>query len=100
MSTSTYRCPVSACAGWVSLVADDEEEGPFWGCGECGSIWRERVNLLAEIDAMVARFPYRAGCYRRADGGWLPADPASIPAEYERRVQEEPADEAEDYARG
>jgi transcription elongation factor Elf1 len=42
------RCPVSGCAGIVSHVEDLEDKRPFWGCGECGSIWYDERKLQAE----------------------------------------------------
>lgn len=100
-STPTYRCPVSACAGWVDFIEEvEEDDEPFWGCGECGSAWYKKSNLLKEIDAIVQTFPYRKSCYRKAKGEWLPADPDKTPDDYEERVENEPDDEADDYIRG
>ena len=96
----TYRCPVSCCAGWVDHVDSDEDEGPFWGCGECGSIWYKKAKLLEEIDAIIKRFSYRKKCYRKHKGEWLPADPEKTPDDYEERVELEPEDESDEYVRG
>ena len=51
-----YRCPVSACAGYVSFNEESEEDDEFWGCGECGSIWFDKENLLSEIDQIILQF--------------------------------------------
>lgn len=99
-STPTYRCPVSACAGWVEYVDSDEDEGPFWGCGECGSIWYKKANLLKEIDTIIKQFSYRKKCYRKVKGEWVPADPDKTPDDYEERVENEPDDESGEYVRG
>jgi hypothetical protein len=100
VSTPTYRCPVSGCAGWVDYVDNDLDEGPFWGCGECGSVWYEKANLLKEIDQIVKKFKYRKKCYRKSKEEWIPADPDKIPDDYEERVEAEPQDESDDYVRG
>lgn len=96
--TQPYRCPVSHCTGWVVCVED--EEAPFWGCGECGSVWFQKANLLREIDSILALFPYRHSCYRQAEGEWLPTDPETIPKDYEERVEQEPWDDSDDSVRG
>jgi hypothetical protein len=95
-----YRCPVSGCAGFVSFneASDDDEE--FWGCGECGSIWHDKANLLAEIDSIVARFKYRKKCYRKVKKAWVPAALDAEPEDYEDKVADEPEDERDDYVRG
>ena len=98
-SQPTYRCPVSCCVGWVDYV-DNDKEAPFWGCGECGSIWYKQVELFKEIDKIVKKFSYRKKCYRKSKGTWLPADPNKIPEDYEERVEDEPEDESDDYVRG
>lgn len=94
----TYWCPVSGCSGKVSYVKDDD--GPFWGCGECGSIWYDKKNLLKEIDAIVKRFKYRRKCYKKVKGKWEPADSPIEPDGYYELVADEPADGAKDYVRG
>jgi hypothetical protein len=99
-STPTYRCPVSACAGWVDFIDTDEDDGPYWGCGECGSIWYKQANLLKEIDKITKKFAYRKKCYRKVKGKWAPADPDKIPDTYEERVEREPEDESDEYVRG
>ena len=98
--TPTYRCPVSRCSGWVDYVDNEDDERPFWGCGECGSIWRKKAKLLKEIESIVKTFSYRRKCYRKSKGEWLPADPDKIPDEYDERGEDEPEDESEDSVRG
>lgn len=100
VSTPTYRCPVSACAGWVNFVDGDRKEDPHWGCGECGSIWYKEANLLKEIDKIIKTFAYRKKCYRKSKGKWLPANPDKIPDDYEERIENEPDDESDEYVRG
>ncbi len=94
-----YRCPVSCCAGFVSLV-DDEDDDSFWGCGECGAIWYEKQKLMDEITAIIKQFDYRLACYEQSNGGWVPASLDNEPDEYEDLVYEEPKDESEDCVRG
>ena len=98
-SAEPYRCPVSCCAGFVSFVEDADEE-PFWGCGECGSIWYDKAKLFEEITAIVEQHKYRKRCYQKKKGQWIPADPDKEIADYEDRVYDEPEDESEDYVRG
>lgn len=97
---AVYRCPVSHCTGNVSHVDHDDDEEPFWGCGECGSIWYDKDNLLKEIDAIVKRFAYRRKCYRKVHGKWAPAERAREPSHYEEMVEQEPWDETDDFVRG
>jgi hypothetical protein len=100
VSKPMYRCPVSGCAGWVDYVDSDEDEGPFWGCGECGSIWYKKAKLLKEIENIIKKFSYRKKCYRKCKGEWVPADPDKVPDDYEERVENELQDETDDYVRG
>jgi hypothetical protein len=92
-------CPVSGCTGTVSYV-EDLEERPFWGCGECGSIWYEEKNLQAEISAIVEKYPYRRKCYVKRGGKWAPADLSKIPDDYNERVEREPDGVGPEYVRG
>jgi len=100
VSKPLYRCPVSGCTGSVDYVDREEDEGPFWGCGECGSIWYKKANLFKEIENIVKKFAYRKKCYRKSKREWLPAAPDKIPDDYEERVVDEPDDEGDDYVRG
>ena len=93
-----YRCPIKQCTGWVDLI--DEKTRPFWGCGECGSIWYEVNNLQKEITDIVAVHPYRARSYRKLNGQWVPGDLKSEPADYEELVGKEPADDHDELVRG
>jgi len=43
---SPVKCPI--CDGMVSFIENDTE-GNFYGCGECGSIWRQQENLMKDI---------------------------------------------------
>lgn len=97
-STPPLRCPVSACDGYVVYVTND---GPaYWGCGHCGSQWRDFANLQAEITAIVERFPYRKKSYRQKGGQWVAAGRDKEVADYEDRVADEPDDESESPDRG
>ena len=80
------------------MVEDDD--GEFWGCGECGSTWRKKKNFMAEITAIVEKYPYRQACYQKSGKNWLPADPGAEPDDYEDRVEEETPDESDEYERG
>lgn len=93
-----FRCPASRCTGNVTYVKDDE--GPFWGCGACGSIWYDKKNLLKEIDAIVKHFKYRRKCYRKVRGKWAPAARSKEPDDYCEMVEQEPPDKAKEFVRG
>ncbi len=47
------RCPVKACGGWVSCVTL-KGRTPFYGCGECGTIWKQ-ANLLFDAVASTKK---------------------------------------------
>jgi hypothetical protein len=94
-----YRCPVAGCYGWVSHVQETPRKS-FWGCGECGSIWKTLAALEKEITAIVAKYAYRKKSYRKKAGNWLPADPTKEPSDYDERVLSEAADESESFERG
>jgi len=93
----TYRCPVAGCAGWVSQV-EDERMG-FWGCGECGAIWKSLAGLAREITAIVAKFTYRKQSYRKRGRHWMPGDLAKEVGGYEERVAAEPPDASDRFER-
>ncbi|WP_348749476.1 hypothetical protein [Pseudomonas rhodesiae] len=93
-----YRCPVTQCAGWVDFI--DEPTRPFWGCGECGSVWYEEKNLQKEITSIIALYPYRASSYKQMNGKWVPGDLRSEAANYEELVEKEPADDHDALVRG
>jgi len=81
-----YRCPLSRCAGWVDWI--DADPPPFWGCGECGSVWHEERDFQTRISRIVAR--PRADSYKRIEGKWLPAGPDVESADHEERIGKEP----------
>ena len=83
-----YRCPLPRCAGWVDWI--DAESPPFWGCGECGSVWHEERDFQKRISDIVARYPYRADSYKSIAGKWLPAALDAESADYEERIDKEP----------
>ena len=72
----------------------------FWGCGECGGIWRKKKNLYAEILAIVKKYPYRQVCYKKSGKGWLPAGLDNEPDDYEDLVEQEDEDTSQEYERG
>lgn len=48
---SLIKCPI--CDGMVSFIENDTD-GNFYGCGECGSIWRKQENLMKDISEVKA----------------------------------------------
>lgn len=93
-----YRCPITQCVGWVDLI--DDKARPFWGCGECGSVWYEEKNLQKEITDIVALHPYRARSYKQLNGKWIAGDLNLEPDNYEELVEKEPADDHDELVRG
>ena len=83
------RCPVPQCIGWVSEVEEDRGK-TFWGCGECGTVWRKKAKLDKAISKIVKRFPYREKSYVLTDDGWEPAPEDDEHPDYEELVEEEP----------
>ena len=82
------RCPVMGCTGCVSEVDADTADS-FWGCGECGNVWRSRAALSKAVTEIVKKFPYRKVCYVRHGHRWDPAPPEEEPADYEDTVERE-----------
>ncbi|MBN6101217.1 hypothetical protein JR064_03440 [Xanthomonas sp. CFBP 8703] len=80
--------PASTMRGMGRLV--DADPPPFWGCGECGSVWHEERDFQTRISRIVARHPYRADSYKRIEGKWLPAGPDVESADHEERIGKEP----------
>jgi phage FluMu protein Com len=95
---ASYRCPITQCAGWVDSI--NEQTLPFWGCGECGSVWYEEKNLQKDIADIVILHPYRARSYKQLNGSWVPGDLKSEPANYEELVEKEPPDPLDELVRG
>src|SRR5262249_27405715 len=70
-----YHCPISGCTGYAVHVENSAlyAPGPFWGCGECGSVWREKDELFDSIDEIVKRFSWRKPVYVRGETErWVP----------------------------
>lgn len=91
------RCPISACSGQVVQVKESGQE--YWGCGECGSKWKQFDSLQQEITAIVKKFPYRKKSYRKSNNVWVAAGPESEVEDYEERVASEPDDPSDSYDR-
>src|SRR5262249_48259982 len=82
------RCPCRTCRGWVVKV----EEYPnvfFWGCGECGNVWRDRSKLDEDISKIVKKYKYRRKSYVKLDDGWGPEPQDQEVRNYEERVESE-----------
>jgi len=85
----TLRCPEDGCIGWVSFVKPRSGDS-FFGCGECGTVWRTRDELNAAIDAILAKCEYRRASYVRTQEGWSGASLEDEDPKYEELVEEEP----------
>jgi hypothetical protein len=87
------RCPVVRCTGYVVDIEDveyDEKGDGVFGCGECGTEWRNEQELAASIEEAIRRFPHRAGCYRRERGHWVPSEEGPDDDDHEDIVETEP----------
>ena len=82
------RCPIARCDGWVSYV-EESSTSSFWGCGECGNVWRTRSALERAISKIIKRYPYRSGSYIRGDGGWEAASSKEEVPNYSELVEQE-----------
>lgn len=92
--TINYRCPISGCAGWVDYIESGYPETPFWGCGECGSRWRKKESLFAEISEIVKKYKYRKKSYiLQKDGTYLPSDLSAETPDYDEKVEKESMDD-------
>jgi hypothetical protein len=77
------RCPVQTCSGWVCEVDD------FFGCGECGNIWRSEKELANAIKQSIVIFPYRAAAYMLVGQTWKNNPSGSMASDYEEKVSTE-----------
>ncbi|MCX4162326.1 MULTISPECIES: hypothetical protein [Paraburkholderia] len=95
----SLRCPVSRCSGWVAYVDKSADvEKPFWGCGECGSMWFKRQSLNRDIENIINKYPYRSPYYDLKNGTYLPSGfPEAL--DYQNRVEQEDDDDAPDFIR-
>ena len=97
-----WKCPVSQCDGWVVQVNLNEkyiDGGLQWACGECGSFWRKKENLLKEIMESIEKFPYRSVYYNVKDGIVKPSELSDLP-DNSKKIESEPDDVFHDYERG
>ncbi len=90
----TFKCPVPCCGGDVSYIDDgDRGKEPFWGCGECGSIWYHKTNLFRDISAIIEKYPHRRRCYAKLRKGWRPASLSRHPKNYDELIATEAEEE-------
>lgn len=83
------RCPTSHCTGWVCFIED--EDAPFFGCGECGGTWDSKAQLDADIGKIAAKHPLHRAVYIQIENaGWQSAPFDKEPDDYCARVEEEP----------
>jgi hypothetical protein len=82
-----YRCPISGCTGYAVYVTNFDPQ-PFWGCGECGSVWRQKDELFNDIDRIVKRFAHRRACYKPGNSErWVPGPRKAEPRNYDEMVE-------------
>lgn len=80
------RCPCDSCYGLISYV---EDQKPFWGCGECGSVWFTQSDLFEAIEASIKKHPYRAKVYKKKGNNFMPVPLENEPENYEETVARE-----------
>ena len=98
----TWKCPISHCDGWVVHVDLDKkysDGGLQWACGECGSFWRSKDNLIKEVREIIKKFPYRSVFYDDINGQIMPSSVIWFPGSDEK-IESEPYDTHDDYERG
>lgn len=83
----SYRCPVKACLGYVAEIGDVTDFE--YGCGECGTVWKDRDDLFAAIKEAVKKHSYRKGVYIFREGDVIPASPEDEPKNYQKLVLKE-----------
>ena len=44
----SIECPI--CVDGIVCYIEDEIDGSFYGCGECGNIWRKKEDLFKDIE--------------------------------------------------
>ncbi|WP_339735198.1 hypothetical protein [uncultured Gimesia sp.] len=100
MADKPMRCPTPVCTGWISFVKD--EDGDFWGCGECGEVWFEQDDLNDAIKEIISTYEYRKPCYQKSGKNWVAAPLKKEPEDYEELVENEdyPDDDDEEEELG
>jgi len=82
-----FRCPESRCTGIVSFIKDEDDD--FWGCGECGSVWRSDEDFQDAIQVIIKAFPFRKKVYKIKDHKFHPVPSDKEPEDYDEVVEEE-----------
>lgn len=80
------RCPCDSCYGLISYIDNPK---PFWGCGECGTVWFAKADLSDAIAKSIEKHPYRAKVYRKKGNNFLPVPLNNEPENYEETVSNE-----------
>ncbi|MDN5395687.1 MAG: hypothetical protein L0G39_16100 [Chryseobacterium sp.] len=83
------RCPCNSCYGLLSYVDDSK---PFWGCGECGTVWFSKADLFQSITNSIEKYPYRAKVYTKKGNNFHPVPLENEPENYEDVVAQEKTD--------
>jgi hypothetical protein len=86
-------CPVETCDGFVVLIPDHFDERrdseSVYGCGECGNTWTSKSDLDRAISTIIAKYPYRTGCYTKSASGWVPVEYDRLPKDYHDLIASE-----------
>lgn len=86
MPEDGLRCPCSSCYGLISYV---DNQAPFWGCGECGTVWFSKADLFETIKDSIKKYPYRAEVYTKKGNIFIPVEAQNEPRNYEENVAKE-----------
>lgn len=82
------RCPIKTCSGWVCEINQDPND-IFWGCGECGNVWYQRLLLDNAITSITTSYPYRKNVYKKIDNHWQAVNIDLEPKNYTELVAQE-----------
>jgi uncharacterized Zn finger protein len=89
------RCPIHGCSGLVAFIGEES----FYGCGECGSVWKEQKNLFRDIEKSISIYPYRSKVYDKINDKYIAIDSSKEPKDYEKKVSKESSEELNSFER-
>ena len=68
---SPSRCPVEGCVGYVSSLDGLKlADCALWGCGACGTTWKDDAELQAQTARIVSQYPHRRKGYVWKHSSW------------------------------
>ena len=82
------RCPIETCYGWVSEV-EENKDSLFYGCGNCGNIWKNKSTLFESVRSISKKYPYRVSVYLASNDGFTGVSLKEEPEDYDELVTSE-----------